>query len=98
MYLVTFSKKAQKDKKLLKSANLEAKAKKILNILILDPFQNPPPFKKLVGNLAGNYSRRVNIQHRIVYSVEENIEGRKDQEGNQYEGIVFVKRMWSHYE
>jgi toxin YoeB len=98
MYLIKFSKRAEKDKKLLKSAGLDLQAKRLLNILRVDPFQNPPPYEKLVGNLQGNYSRRVNIQHRLVYSVLANEERWADQAGNLYEGIVFVKRMWTHYE
>ena len=64
MYLIKFSKQAEKDKQRLKAAGLEQKAKDLLNILMKNPFQNPPPYEKLVGNLRGNYSRRINIQHR----------------------------------
>ena len=98
MYLVTFSKQAEKDKKLLKNAGLENKAKDLLNILLRDPFQNPPPYEKSVGNLNGHYSRRINLLHRLVYSVEENQTGLTDREERPYEGIVYVKRMWTHYE
>ena len=66
MYLIKFSKQAEKDKQRLKAAGLEQKAKDLLNILMQNPFQNPPPYEKLVGNLRGNYSRRINIQHRLV--------------------------------
>ena len=98
MYLVTFGKQAEKDKKLLKSAGLEKRTKELLHILMRDPFQNPPPYEKLVGNLSGHYSRRINIQHRLVYQIEENTSGLTDREGLPYEGVVFVKRMWTHYE
>ena len=98
MYLVTFGKRAEKDKKLLKAAGLEKKAKSLLVLLSEDPFKEPPPYEKLIGNLSGNYSRRISLQHRLVYSVEENAEYRKDENGETYEGIVFVKRMWTHYE
>lgn len=98
MYLVTFSKQADKDKHLLKSAGLDKKAKELLNILRVDPFRNPPPYEKLIGNLANHYSRRINLQHRLVYSVEKNDGHLKDGCGNEYDGIVFVKRMWTHYE
>lgn len=83
MYTILFSKQAEKDKKLLKRAGLEAKTKNLLNIISNNPFQNPPRYEKLVGNLQGYYSRRINITHRIVYSVS----------GKQ----VKVLRMWTHY-
>lgn len=83
MYQVLFSKHAEKDKKLLKQAGLEKKAKQLLNILCKDPLQSPPPYEKLLGDLKGKYSRRINITHRIVYKIE----------GKQ----VIVLRMWSHY-
>ena len=94
MYLIKFSKRAEKDKKLLKGAGLEAKAKSLLNIIGQYPFQNPPPYEALLGNLSGFYSRRINIQHRLVYEVipEEIVEN-----GVVYEGIVKVDRMWTHY-
>lgn len=98
MYLVTFSKQADKDKKLLKSAGLDKKAKELLNVISGNPFQNPPPHEKSVGNLSRHYSRRVNLQHRIVYTVEDNTTNLTDASGNVYEGIVFIKRMWTHYE
>lgn len=73
-------------RKKLASANLKAKAKELLEIISKNPYQNPPPYEKLVGDLAGAYSRRINIQHRLVYQVLET------------EKIVKVLRMWSHYE
>ncbi len=85
-YKILYSKFAQKDAKKLSSANLSKKAKDLIEILKKDPFQNPPPFKKLIGNLEGAYSRRINIQHRIVYAVKEQ------------EKIVRILRMWTHYE
>ena len=98
MYIVTFSKQADRDKQLLKSAGLDKKAKELLNLIMVNPFQNPPPYEKLIGNLANHYSRRINLQHRLVYCIEKNNSGSKDESGNEYEGIVFVKRMWTHYE
>lgn len=98
MYLITFSKEADKDKKLLKGAGLDRKAKDLLNILMVNPFQNPPPYEKLIGNLSNHYSRRINLQHRLVYKLEANTEMLKNVDGVPYEGIVFVKRMWTHYE
>lgn len=97
-YQIRFSKKAEKDKALLKGAGLDKKAKELIKIVSEDPFQNPPPYEKLVGNLVGNYSRRINIQHRFVYEVLENVDGITDPEGNEYLGIVRVLRMWTHYE
>lgn len=95
MYLVKFSKQAEKDKKLLKGAGLERKAKELLNILVVNPFQNPPPYEVLVGNLSGFYSRRINLQHRLVYEVynEPFVEN-----AIEYEGMVQIARMWTHYD
>ena len=86
MWQVKFSKEAEKDKKLLKSAGLEERAKKLLNVLSVNPYQNPPSYEKLVGNLKGYYSRRINIQHRIVYKVYDE------------EKMVVIHAMWTHYE
>lgn len=83
---VVFSKHAQKDAQKLVSAGLKPKAQELLAILTVDPFQNPPSYEKLVGDLAGACSRRISIQHRLVYEVF-----------NQ-ERTVRVLRMWSHYE
>lgn len=83
---LVFSKHAQKDAKKLAAAGLKAKAQELLAILANDPFQKPPPYEKLVGDLAGAYSRRINIQHRLVYEVFPE------------ERVVRVLRMWSHYE
>ena len=94
MYLIKFSKQAPR----LKAAGLEAKAKALLNLMQDNPFQNPPPYEKLVGNLSGNLSRRINIQHRLVYAVLENIEAYAAPTGELYDGIILVKRMWTHYE
>lgn len=85
-YRVVFAKLAQKDAKKLGAARLKKKAGALLEILQDDPFQNPPPYEALVGDLSGAYSRRINIQHRFVYQV---LEDRK---------IVKVLRMWTHYE
>jgi toxin YoeB len=86
MWDVRFSKNAEKDKKLLKQAGLEEKARKLLDILQKDPFQNPPSYEKLVGDLKGYYSRRINLQHRLVYKVD--LEDK----------IVEVRAMWTHYD
>jgi Txe/YoeB family toxin of toxin-antitoxin system len=83
---VVFTKQAQKDAKKLSSAGLQGKAEQLLVVLAENPFQNPPPYEKLVGDLAGAYSRRINIQHRLVYQVIENLH------------TVKVLRMWTHYE
>ena len=86
IWQVVFSKHAQKDAKKLVAAGLKGKAQDLLAILAADPFQNPPPYEKLVGDLAGAYSRRINIQHRLVYDVFPK------------ERVVRVLRMWTHYE
>lgn len=83
---VVFSKHAEKDAKKLASVGLKAKAQELLAILAIDPFQNPPSYEKLMGDLAGAYSRRINIQHRLVYEVFTK------------ERVVRVLRMWTHYE
>lgn len=95
MYLVKFSKQAEKDKKLLKGAGLERKAKELLNVIAENPFKNPPPYEGLVGNLQGFYSRRINLQHRLVYEVYPDAITENDVE---YEGAVVVARMWTHYD
>ena len=81
-----YTKQAQKDAKKLASSGLKAKAQALLAILEQDPWQNPPPFEKLVGDLSGAYSRRINIQHRLVYQVLE------------AEQAVKILRLWTHYE
>jgi toxin YoeB len=83
---IVYTKQAQKDAKKLVSSNLKQKAAVLLEILQNDPYQNPPPYEKLVGDLAGSYSRRINIQHRLVYQVLEEVK------------IIKVLRMWTHYE
>lgn len=83
---VVFAKQAQKDARNLAAAGLKDKAQSLLAILAENPFQNPPAYEKLVGDLAGAYSRRINIQHRLVYQVL------------QSERTVKVLRMWTHYE
>jgi toxin YoeB len=86
MYDLRYSKQALKDAKKLKEAGLKEKVVKILELLKENPYHNPPPYEKLVGNLEGAYSRRINIQHRIVYQI------RKE------EMIINIIRMWTHYE
>ncbi|MCK5679429.1 Txe/YoeB family addiction module toxin [bacterium] len=83
---LVFTKQAQKDAKKLTHAALKSKAQKLLEIISENPFQNSPPYEKLVGDLAGAYSRRINIQHRLVYQVF------------QKEKIVKIIRLWTHYE
>ena len=95
MYIVKFSKQADKDKRLLKGAGLDKKAKELLNIIANNPFQNPPPYEELVGNLDGFISRRINLQHRLVYEV---INEPFEENEVKYDGIVKVLRMWTHYD
>ena len=83
---VVYTKEAQKDAKKLSSAGLKDKAKQLINIIKENPYQNPPPYEKLIGDLSGSYSRRINIQHRLVYQVYEE------------EKTIKVIRLWSHYE
>ena len=81
-----YTKQAQKDAKRLVAAGLKPKAQELLDLLAADPFRSPPPFEKLVGDLRGAYSRRITIQHRLVYQILED------------EHAVKVLRMWTHYE
>ena len=83
---IVFTKQAQKDAKKISASNLRAKAEAIIQILRENPYKVPPPYERLIGDLAGAYSRRINIQHRIVYQVIED------------EKTIKVIRMWTHYE
>ena len=83
---IVYAKQALKDAKKLSASGLKAKAEELLGILRVNPLQNPPPFEKLVGDLGGAYSRRINIQHRLVYEIF--VEER----------TVRVLRMWTHYD
>ena len=86
MYKILFSRKADKHKALLKQAKLDNKAKNLLNIIAVDPFKTPPSYEKLIGDLKGVYSRRINHQHRLVYTVDET------------NSEIFILSMWTHYE
>ncbi|RLA43332.1 MAG: Txe/YoeB family addiction module toxin [Gammaproteobacteria bacterium] len=86
MWLLYYTKQAQKDARKLASSELKNKAQELLVIIEADPYQNPPPYEKLVGDLSGAYCRRINIQHRLVYQVLEK------------EKLIKVLRLWSHYE
>jgi len=97
-YQIRFSKQAEKDKARLKAAGFEKKAKELLTLIQENPFQTPPRYEKLVGNLAGSYSRRINIQHRLVYDVLDNTIGLSDANGIPFQGIILILRMWTHYE
>jgi toxin YoeB len=86
MWRVVFTKQAQKDAKRIAAAGLRSKAERLLDILREDPYKIPPTFEKLLGDLTGAYSRRINIQHRLVYQILDD------------EKVVKVIRMWTHYE
>lgn len=86
MYKIVYTKSASKNIPKLKAAKLDDKAKMLIEIIRQNPFQNPPPYEKLVGNMASLYSRRINIQHRLVYEVYEN------------EKIIKIVSVWSHYD
>ncbi|MBI9096520.1 MAG: Txe/YoeB family addiction module toxin [Sphaerochaeta sp.] len=85
-YAITFARKALKDTSNVKSAHLDSKVKALLLIIAENPYQTPPPYERLVGDLHGLYSRRINIQHRLVYQVRE------------ADHTVAILSMWSHYE
>lgn len=95
MYKIVFTNQALKDLEKLKQAGLSAKAKKLVEIIKDNPYQTPPGYEKLVGNLDGLYSRRINIQHRLVYQIyrEPFVSG-----DTAYEGTIKVIRMWTHYD
>ncbi|MEG0688489.1 MAG: Txe/YoeB family addiction module toxin [Hungatella sp.] len=86
MYAIVYEKKAVKDIPKLKACQLDAKARALIDLIRNDPYQNPPPYEKLVGDLKGVYSRRINIKHRLVYTVVE------------AEKTIKILSMWSHYE
>ncbi len=86
MYTILYAKKTKKDIQNLKSANLDGITLKLIDVLKTNPFQNPPPYEKLTGDLKNYYSRRINIQHRLVYQVF------------QKENVVKIVSLWSHYE
>lgn len=85
-YKIIFSKLADKDKKLLKQAGLEEKTKNLLDMISNNPYQTPPTYERLRGNLEGLFSRRISLQHRLVYKVYEDTKE------------IFIVRMWSHYD
>lgn len=95
MYRIVYEKQAVKDIKNLKSAGLDKKAKDLIEILRKDPFQNPPPYEGLLGNLQGFFSRRINIQHRLVYQVDATS---LEEVNVYYQGTVKIIRMWTHYD
>ena len=86
MWRIYYTKQAQKDARKLASSGLKPKAEELLRIISENPFQNPPPYEKLVGDLSGAYSRRINIQHRLVYQVHDE------------DKSIKVLRLWTHYE
>ncbi len=86
MWNIVYTKHALKDALKIEHSGLKEKTKKLIDILRIDPYQNHPPYEKLIGDLSGAYSRRINIQHRLVYEVFEK------------ENTVRILRMWTHYE
>ena len=86
MWTLYYTKQAQKDSRKLASSGLKSKAQELLTVIQTNPYQNPPPYEKLVGDLSGAYSRRINIQHRLVYQVLEK------------EQSIKVLRLWTHYD
>jgi len=97
-YKLKYTHQAEKDARLLERAGLDKIAVKLLVIIKKNPFQNPPAYEKLQGDLKGSYSRRISKQHRIVYDVLPNNENLTDENGKLYKGIVKIIRMWTHYE
>ena len=95
MYKIVFTKQAVKDLDNLKKSGISAKAKLLVDLIKNDPYQNPPRYEKLVGKLEGILSRRINIQHRLVYQV---FHGACEYKCVVYEGTVKIVRMWTHYE
>ena len=95
MYKIFYTKQATKDLDKLKSAIISGKAKVLIDLIGKNPYQNPPRYEKLVGNLDGILSRRINIHHRLIYQV---YDGPYTENGVEYQGIVKVIRMWTHYD
>lgn len=95
MYKIVFTKQAIRDLNNLKKSGISSKAKALIDIIRENPYQNPPRYEKLVGNLDGILSRRINIQHRLVYQVyEENF----TENNNEYAGTIKIIRAWTHYD
>ena len=86
MYQIVYSSQAKKDSKKINRAGLKNNVLKLIEIVRNNPYQNPPPYEKLLGNLLGSYSRRINIQHRLIYQIYE------------HEAVIKIIRMWTHYE
>ena len=97
MYKISLTHPAKKDAKKLEQAGLKPKTTGLLRIIRQNPFQNPPPYDKLQGYEA-TYSRRINIQHRLVYQVLPNDDNEKNEDGIEYKGKIKIIRMWTHYE
>ena len=95
MYKIVFTKQALKDLEKLKQANISNKAKALVDLIRENPYQNPPRYEKLVGKLDGILSRRINIQHRLVYQVDENSLAENE---TVYQGTIKIIRMWTHYD
>ena len=95
MWTIKYSKQAVKDSKKIEQANLKQSVINLVEVLKVNPFQNPPPYEKLVGDLTGKYSRRINIQHRLVYEI---INEEVTINDAKYEGTVKIIRMWTHYD
>lgn len=95
MFKIVYAKQITKDIRNLKSVKLDQKAKDLVEIIRKNPYQNPPAYEKLVGNLTGFFSRRINIQHRLVYQV---FEDKVIENDILYDGTVKIISMWSHYE
>jgi len=97
MYKIQLTRQAVKDADSIERAGMKPRTAKLVRIVRENPFQNPPEYEKLKG-YPSTYSRRINKQHRFVYEVLPNTEDGKDEEGNLYDGVVKVIRMWTHYE
>lgn len=95
MYKIVFTKQALKDLEKLRTAGISKKAKELVDIIRKDPYRNPPRYEKLVGNLEGILSRRINIQHRLVYQVNE---GHFVENETEFQGTIKIIRMWTHYD
>jgi Txe/YoeB family toxin of toxin-antitoxin system len=98
MYKIVYTKRADKDKVKLKNSKLDKKTKALIEVVRENPFQTPPSYEKLKGDLEGAFSRRINIQHRLVYEVLECSDSEMDDKENNYLGIVKILKMWTHYE
>ncbi|MDR2656110.1 MAG: Txe/YoeB family addiction module toxin [Oscillospiraceae bacterium] len=95
---VVYSKQAKSELPLLKATKLLRKTKELIEVLKENPLKTPPPYEKLLGNMDGKYSRRINLKHRLVYEILPNTQNLENAFGEPFEGLAYIVSMWTHYE